>query len=48
MTILLVLPLTVLAGAVGGLGILDLVHARLMTSLQAAQVPARDERRPRE
>lgn len=45
MIILLILTLTVLAGAVAGLGILDLVHARLIMSLQAAPAPGLDERR---
>jgi hypothetical protein len=48
MIILLILTLTVLAGAVGGLGILDLLHARLIMRLQPVQVLTRDPRRSRE
>ena len=45
MIILFILTLTVLAGAVVGLGILNLVHARLIMGLPAAPVATLDERR---
>jgi hypothetical protein len=45
MIILFILTLTVLAGAVAGLAILNLVHERLIVGLQAAPVPTLDEQR---
>jgi hypothetical protein len=43
MIVLFILTLAVLAGAVAGLGILNLVHARLIMGLQAAPAVTLDE-----
>jgi hypothetical protein len=43
MIMLLILALTVLAGAIAGLEILDFVHARLIADPQAAALRTLDE-----